>query len=44
MLAGFKKSFLYADRVRSGLIKETVPGWPDVRKRAERAGRAIHPE
>lgn len=36
MVGSYQKSFLYADQVKSGLIKEAVPGWPEVRKKAGR--------
>ncbi len=34
MLSVYKKSFLYTDRIRGGLIKKALPGWPEARKRA----------
>jgi uncharacterized protein (DUF169 family) len=36
MLWGYKKSFIYADKIKEGLIKEAIVGWPDVKKRAQR--------
>jgi hypothetical protein len=41
MLASYKKSFINAEKMKSGLIKEAVPGWPNVRKRADKARRAF---
>jgi hypothetical protein len=35
MLFSYKKSFMYTDKIKSGLIKKAIPGWPEVRKRAE---------
>jgi uncharacterized protein (DUF169 family) len=36
ILATFKKSFIYADKIKSGLIKSAIPSWPNVRQRAKR--------
>jgi uncharacterized protein (DUF169 family) len=36
MLGCYKKSFIYADNIKGGLIKEAIAGWPDVRERAQR--------
>jgi hypothetical protein len=41
MLALYKKSFIYADKIKSGLIKSPIPSWPDVRKRASRIQKLI---
>jgi hypothetical protein len=41
MLVRYKKSFIYADKITSGLIKQALPGWPDVRKRAGRIKRLL---
>ena len=35
ILTHFKNSFIYADKIKSGLIKKVIPGWPEVRKRAK---------
>ncbi len=41
MLASFKKSFMYTDRIRSGIIRDAIPGWPAVRKRARNINRIL---
>ncbi|MBN1698967.1 MAG: DUF169 domain-containing protein [Spirochaetales bacterium] len=34
-LVAYKRSFIYSDRIKGGIIKEAVPGWPAVRRRAK---------
>jgi len=41
ILEGYKKSFIYADKLRGGLIRRALPGWPEVRKRAGRMRRLL---
>jgi uncharacterized protein (DUF169 family) len=34
LLGSFKKSFLYADKIASGIIRDAIPNWPNIRKRS----------
>lgn len=36
MLYTYKKSFIYADKLKGGIIRKAISGWPEVRKRAKR--------
>jgi hypothetical protein len=41
MLERYKKSFIYADKLKGGIIRQALPGWPEVRKRAGRMRRLL---
>jgi hypothetical protein len=41
MLESYRKSFMYTDKIKSGIIKDAIPSWPQVRKRAQKIRKLI---